>query len=79
MSNPGRHLRRARERQQKRTAPTPDAFALYDPDRMTVEEAAIVAARVEGCTCAPTVTIAGVSAFLQHDDWCALLRCKDVN
>jgi hypothetical protein len=46
---------------------------------MTPQEAAIVAARAEGCTCAPEVTIAGVSAFLRHDDWCALLRKRDVN
>jgi hypothetical protein len=59
--------------------PKPDAFALYDPDAMTPQEAAIVAARADGCTCAPTVTIAGVSAFLRHDDWCALLRREGVN
>jgi hypothetical protein len=77
MSSPSRRLRRARERQQRHA--TPDAYALYAEDRMTAEEAAIVVARAEGCTCTPTVTIAGQRAFLAHDDWCALLRRKDVN
>jgi hypothetical protein len=55
------------------------AVVLYDDQRITAQEAAIVAARAEGCTCAPEVTIAGVSAVLRHDSHCALLRRKDVN
>ena len=57
----------------------PAAGVLYNPDAMTPRQAAIVAARAEGCTCKPTVTVDGVRAFLQHDDWCALLRRQDVN
>jgi excisionase family DNA binding protein len=59
--------------------PKPDAIALYDPERTTVNEAVTAAARAEGCTCNPEVTIKGVSAYLRHDQHCALLRRKDVN
>lgn len=55
------------------------AGVLYDGQQITAQEAAIVAARAEGCTCAPEVTIAGVSAFLRHDPDCVLLRLRDAN
>ena len=55
------------------------AGVLYDGQQITAQEAAIVAARAEGCTCAPEVTIAGTSAFLRHDPECVLLRRRDVN
>jgi hypothetical protein len=57
----------------------PTSAVLYDDQQITAQEAAIIAARAEGCTCAPEVTIAGVSAFLRHDSHCALLRRRDVN
>jgi hypothetical protein len=66
-----------RQRQDPERRPT--SAVLYDHERITAQEAAIVAARAEGCTCAPEVTIAGVSAFLRHDSWCSLLRRRDVN
>jgi hypothetical protein len=59
--------------------PRPDALAFFDPEQTTPEEAVTAAARAEGCTCNPTVTIRGARAVLQHDDWCALLRKRDLN
>jgi hypothetical protein len=53
--------------------------ALFDPTQTTAIEAVTAAARGQGCTCDPEVTIDGVRAFLRHDDWCALLRQQDVN
>jgi hypothetical protein len=66
-----------RHKQDQKCRPT--SAVLYDHLRITAQEAAIVAARAEGCTCAPEVTIAGVSAYLRHDQHCALLRRQDVN
>jgi hypothetical protein len=63
----------------RRPRKRPDAIALYDPERTSAIDAAIAAARGQGCTCQPEVTIDGVRAFLRHDDWCALLRKRDVN
>lgn len=57
----------------------PDALAFFDEERTTPEEAVIAAARAQGCTCQPEVTVRGASAFLRHDDWCALLRKRDTN
>jgi hypothetical protein len=71
--------RQDRRSQHARRVANPDALAFYDPDAMTPDEAVLAAARAQGCTCRPTVTLHGASAVLQHDDWCALLRKRDVN
>jgi len=78
MSSPGRRLRRARERQQKHVAPT---AVIYDTTSFrTAEDALLVAARAEGCTCDPDITLADPPhAHVYHDDWCALLRRQDIN
>ena len=68
-----------RARRPRKQRPTPDALAFYDPGKVTPDEAVLVAARAQGCTCQPTVTIRGASVLVQHDDWCVLLRRKDVN
>jgi hypothetical protein len=78
MSSPARRLRRARERQHKRIAPT---IVAYDKSTFTTPEDALrVAARAQGCTCNPHITLdSGGHATARHDDWCALLRRQDVN
>jgi hypothetical protein len=68
--------RRRRPRAQRRE---PDAVALFDPTQTSAVEAVIATARGQGCTCKPDVTIEGVRAVLHHDEWCALLRKRDVN
>lgn len=57
----------------------PDALALYDPSSTTAVEAVKAAAKAQGCTCEPTVTLSDVRALVQHDEWCVLLRRKDTN
>lgn len=78
MSNPARRLRRARERQQPRRTPT---IVAYDTSAFTsAEDALRTAARAQGCTCKPDVTLTDdKQAHLLHDDWCALLRREDAN
>ena len=78
MSSPGRRLRRARGRQQKPGAPT---VVAYNPETFTSpEQALLAAARAEGCTCNPDITLEpNGHAYTRHDDWCALLRRRDVN
>lgn len=77
MTNPGRRLRRALERQ-KRTAPT---LVAYDMGSFpSAQDAVLAAARAQGCTCRPDITLDGAGhAHALHDDWCALLRRGDVN
>ncbi len=75
MSNPARKLRREREREQRRDT----SVVLYAPGVLTNLEAVRVAIRTEGCTCKPDITVEGIYAHVQHDDWCALLRKRDVN
>lgn len=67
----------ARRRPQR---PAPSLLA-YDPARLAKRDAVLAAARAQGCTCKPTITIApdGYNATVGHDDWCALLRRQDVN
>jgi hypothetical protein len=57
----------------------PDARVIYDPGRFSLEQAALLGARAEGCTCEPDIRTEGVHAYVAHDDWCALLRRKDTN
>jgi hypothetical protein len=78
MSGLERHLRRARERQQKPIAP---GLIVYDrATPYTDEQMVRAAARVEGCTCDPDVDLSNPPhAHISHDDWCALLRAHEVN
>ncbi len=57
----------------------PQTIAAYDADRLTAKDAALTAAKADGCTCNPDITINGTHATVRHDDWCALLRRRDVN
>jgi hypothetical protein len=76
MGNPARRLRRARGRQRR-----PPTIIAYDTSAFTsAEDALRTAARAQGCTCKPDVTLTDDGqAHLLHDDWCALLRRQDVN
>jgi hypothetical protein len=77
MSTWKRKLQRAHDRQQHSP---PMQIAVYDPNRITSPNAAALAAtRAAGCTCDPQITIEGIHATVAHDDWCALLRSRDVN
>lgn len=63
------------------------AIAIYDPATFTdPQQAALIAARADGCTCNPEISIKANAgngdighATIRHDDWCALLRRGDVN
>jgi hypothetical protein len=57
------------------------AVVAYDRDRFaTPQEALLAAARAQGCTCNPVITIDdNDNATARHDDWCALLRRQDTN
>ena len=52
---------------------------IYDEQKVTAAEAALMAARVSGCTCDPEIDLEGIAATVYHDDWCALLRREDRN
>jgi hypothetical protein len=76
MSTWKRKLQRAHDRQQSSSP----MLAVYDPDRITSPNAAaLIAAKAAGCTCDPEITVEGIHATVEHDDWCALLRSRDVN
>lgn len=50
-------------------------------ERDRIRHAALEAARAQGCTCKPTVTLARREpvwhAQVAHDDWCPLQRSRD--
>jgi hypothetical protein len=52
---------------------------IYDPDRLSAKDAALIAARELGCTCAADITVSDGVAWILHDWYCALARREDVN
>jgi len=56
-------------------------MVVYDSTAFaTAEDAVRAAARAQGCTCTPDVTLGPYPhARVEHDDWCVLLRQGDLN
>jgi hypothetical protein len=71
LSSFARRIRRRRER--------PPQLVAYLTDRLAAREATLAAARASGCTCQPEIELDWPRVYCRHDDWCALLRCEDVN
>jgi hypothetical protein len=58
----------------------PPSPLIYDPAKLTRREAMLMAARAQGCTCEPDIRIGEwPHAYVEHDDWRALLRRGDRN
>jgi hypothetical protein len=72
MSKFARHVRRRRS--------AAASVVAFNPDRLSLEDATVAAARAEGCVCDPQLSkIAWPHVTILHDDWCPVMRRQDVN